>query len=99
MTIVKSLGGFLFKRAQILEHGGFLNPVVCVLWVLQSLQACDSVTPWTAARQDPLSMEFPREGCWRGLPFLPPGDLLDPGIKLESPASPALQVDSLLLGH
>ena len=30
-----------------------------------------------------------------GLPFSPPGDLLDLGIKLMSPVSPVLQVDSL----
>jgi len=34
-----------------------------------------------------------------GLPFPPPGDLPDPGIESESPMSPALQVDSLLLSH
>ena len=59
----------------------------------QSLQLCDSfVTPWTAARQAPLSMGFPRQEYWSGLPFSPPGDLPDPGIK---PGSPALQEDSL----
>ena len=26
-----------------------------------------------------LSMEFPRQGYWSGLPFLTPGDLPDPG--------------------
>ena len=31
---------------------------------------------------------------WSGLPFPPPGDLLNPGIK---PTSRSLQVDSLLL--
>ena len=36
---------------------------------------------------------------WSGLPFFPPGDLPDTGIKLASPASPALQVDYLLLSH
>ena len=35
-------------------------------------------------------MEFPREEYWSELPFLLPGDLPNPGIKLESPASPAL---------
>ena len=30
-----------------------------------------------------------------GLPFPPPGDLTDPGIKPMSPVSPELQVDSL----
>uniref|UniRef100_A0A8C6D066 CCR4-NOT transcription complex subunit 4 n=1 Tax=Moschus moschiferus TaxID=68415 RepID=A0A8C6D066_MOSMO len=34
--------------------------------------------------------------CWSGLPFPPPGDLPDPGIK---PASPSLQADCLLLSH
>ena len=45
------------------------------------------VTPWTVARQAPLSMGFSRQECWSGLPFPPPGDLPDPGIK---PAYPAL---------
>ena len=35
---------------------------------------------------DPLSMEFFKQESWSGLPFLPPGDLPDPGIKLMSPA-------------
>jgi len=33
--------------------------------------------------QAPLSMGFSRQECWRGLPFPPPGDLPDPGIKPE----------------
>ena len=45
------------------------------------------VTPWTAARQAPLSMDFSRQEYWSGLPFLPPGHLPYPGIE---PASPAL---------
>ena len=45
----------------------------------------DSVTPWTVARQAPLSMGFPREEYWSGLPFLSPGDLSDPGIRPTSP--------------
>ena len=28
-----------------------------------------SVTPWTMARQDPLSMGFSRQEYWSGLPF------------------------------
>ena len=35
-------------------------------------------------------MGFPRQEYWSGLPFPPPGDLPDPGIKPESPVSPAL---------
>ena len=48
------------------------------------------VTPWTIAHQAPLSMGFPRQECWSGLPFPFPGDLPDPGIESVSPASPAL---------
>ena len=42
------------------------------------------MTPWTVARQAPLSMGFPRQEYWSGLPFPPPQDLLDPGIEPES---------------
>ena len=37
------------------------------------------------AHQAPLSMEVPWQESWSGLPFPTPGDLSDPGIKLESP--------------
>ena len=53
-------------------------------------------TPWTVARQALLSMGFPRQEYWSGLPFDSSGDLPDPGIKSTSPA---LQADSLLLSH
>ena len=48
------------------------------------------VTPWTVARQAPLSTGFPRQEYWSGLPCPPPGDLPDPGIEPSSPSSPAL---------
>ena len=41
-------------------------------------------TPWTIAHQAPLSMRFPRQEYWSGLPCPPPGDLPDPGIKPTS---------------
>ena len=41
-------------------------------------------TPWTAAHQAPLSMEFSRQEYWSELPFPPPGDLPNPGIEPES---------------
>ena len=43
-------------------------------------------TPWTEAHQGPLSMGYPRQEYWSGLPFPPPGDLPHPGIEPESPA-------------
>ena len=49
-----------------------------------------SEVPWTTARQVPLPMGFSRQDYWRGLPFPPPGDPPNPGIKPVSPVSPAL---------
>ena len=49
-------------------------------------------TLWTVGHQAPLSMGFPRQEYWSGLPSPSPGDLPNPGIK---PRSPALQADAL----
>ena len=46
----------------------------------------DSVTPWTVARQAPLSMVFSRKNYWSGLPFPSLGDLPNPGMETVSPA-------------
>ena len=43
-----------------------------------------SETPWTVAHQAPLSMGFPRQEYWSGLPFPTEGDLPDPGIEPAS---------------
>ena len=48
------------------------------------------VTPRTVAHQAPLSMGFPRQEYWSGLPFHSPGDLPNPRIKPTSLVSPAL---------
>ena len=50
------------------------------------------VTPWTVAYLAASPMGFYRQEYWSGLPFLSPGDLLDPGIE---PMSPAFQADAL----
>ena len=55
-------------------------------------------TQWTVACQAPLSMGFPRQEYWSGLPCPPPGNLPDPGVEAFS-AAPALQADSLPLSH
>ena len=52
----------------------------------------DSETPWIAAYQAFLSMEFPRQEYWSGQSFPSPGDLPNPGTEHRSPA---LQADSL----
>ena len=45
-------------------------------------------TPWTVTPQTSLSMGFPRQEYWSGLPFPSPGDLPDTGME---PGFPALQ--------
>ena len=42
------------------------------------------VTTFTVARQATVSMGFSRQEYWSGLPFSPPGDLPNPGIKPAS---------------
>ena len=71
----------------------YLCVSVCVCMCTQSgLTLCDGI-----ACQAPLSMEFSRQEYWSGLPFPPPGDPPNPGIKPMSPASLAWQVGSLPL--
>ena len=50
------------------------------------------VTPWTVARQTPLSMGMLQARILEWAAFCFPGDRPDPGIK---PGSPALRADSL----
>ena len=52
--------------------------------------------PWIVTFEAPLSLGFPRQEYWSGLPFPSPGDLPDPGIE---PKSVSWQADSLLLSH
>ena len=55
--------------------------VVCA----QSLQSCPTLRLlWTIACQAPLSMGFPKQEHWNGLPFPSSGDLPDPRIKSTS---------------
>ena len=57
------------------------------------------VTPWTVAHQAPLSMGFPRQEHWSGIPFPSPGSLPNSGIKPISLHLLQWQADSLPLGH
>ena len=44
------------------------------------------VPTWIVAQQALLSMGFPGQEYWSGVPFLSPGDIPDPGIEPVSPA-------------
>ena len=75
----------------------FLVITACVCVCAQSLSHAQLFANlWTVDCQAPLSMGFPRQEYWSGLPFAPPGDLPNPGIELMSPA---LKVDFLPLSY
>ena len=81
-------------RTVFLQVPSILHACVCVLNSFSHVWLC--MTRWTIAHQAPLSMGFSRQEYWSRFPCLPPGDLLDPGIKH---AAPALQKDSLPWSH
>ena len=79
---------FFFRFFTIIGYYKILSIVPCAtqythaqlpspVWVF--------VTPWTVACQAPLSMGFPRQEYWSGLPFPSLGDLSNPGIEPTSP--------------
>ena len=50
----------------------------------------DSAIPWIVAHQVPLSIGFPRQEYWSGLPCPSPVDLPNPGMEPMSLMSPSL---------
>ena len=73
--IIQSLMAFLLKCACVLSRFSHVRLFV---------------TLWTVAHQAPLSMGLSWQEYQSGLPFPPPGDLPNPGIKSASLISPAL---------
>ena len=72
-------------KKQFEKQGDYLG---CYFLVAKScLTLCHG---FYVAHQTPLSVGFPRQEYWSGLPFPPLQDLPDPGIKAMSPLTPAL---------
>ena len=74
------------------EGGGNSSELECVCVLSHFICVQLFSTPWTVARQAPLSMELSRQESWSGVPGPPPGDLPNPGIEHTSLTSPALVV-------
>ena len=86
--------GFIHVFSFVHEHFFIQNTQdkkACACLLLSHIQL--PAIPWTVAHQGPLSLGFPRQEYWRGLPFLPLGDLPNPGIK---PASSVLHCKQIL---
>ena len=56
----------------------FVYVCVCICVLSHFSHVCLCVTLWTVACQAPLSVGFPRQEYWSGLPFPSPGDLSQP---------------------
>ena len=55
-------------------------------WGCLVAQSCPTLCdPVDYSLPGPLSMGFPKQECWSGLPLPSPGDLPDPGIESMSP--------------
>jgi len=80
------------------EKKPILKAYAKIISYAKSLQLCLTVCdPMDCSPQVPLSMGFPRQGYWNGLPFPPPGNLLTQGSNLCLLCLPVLEAGSLPL--
>ena len=78
-----------WKRKELKNSGMPISKLMCIR--AQSLSCIWLfANPWTVACQVLLSMRLSWQEHWSGLPFPPPVDLPNLGIKPASPAAPAL---------
>ena len=70
----------------LMDGGAWWNTALCCVCQVASVVSDSFVTPGTVACQVPVSMGFPRQEYWSGLPFSSPRDLPNAGIKPMSPA-------------
>ena len=68
-----------------IDKNSSVSFISSIYWVSTMFQ-----TILSAGVSSQLSMGFFEQEYWSALPFLPPGDLPDPGIKPMFPASPEL---------
>ena len=57
-----------------------MSEIPDLLHMCMLIRVCLFATPWTVARQAPLSTEFSRQECWSGLPFPSQGIFLIQGL-------------------
>ena len=88
ITILKHRVQFLYVANFYIIHS--LSHLIYT--IKKKLVVSDSSNFMVWSHQAPLSMGFPRQEYWSGLPFPSPGVLPDPGIE---PRSPTLQADFL----
>ena len=76
-TSVQSASFCLYRSITWYKH--LASCIWCLLLFSRLVVSNSFAILWTVTRQAPLSMAFPRQGYWSGLPLPSPGDLPDPG--------------------
>ena len=89
--VAKQSGSFLKSQHRSTLRSSHSTPrYLSVLYCVYTLSCVQLfTTPWTAAHQAPVSMEYSSQEYQSGLPFPIPRDLPDPGIEPAPLASPA----------
>ena len=82
-----------FRQTQNLYWRYYSGFLCCCCYLIAKL------CPTLLKPQAPLSMGFPRQQYWSGLPFPPPGDLPHPGLNPPLLSFQYWQADSLPLSH
>ena len=99
LTDVSAKPGYLSRGTQTSARGYLLLLSLFSLWVMSdswnptdgsSPDSSVFATPWTVARQAPLSLGFSRPEYWTRLPFPSPGDHHNPGTEPVTLVSSAL---------
>ena len=62
------------------------NKLLFIIVFSHQVESDSFATPWTVICQAPLSTGFLKQKYWSRLPFPPPWNLPDPGMKFGSPA-------------
>ena len=88
--LIPACSNFQIYHKTVLTIMFYITPLIQILlnlkWSCLAFLSCFSriqlfVILWTVTHRALLSMGFPRQEYWSGLPFPPPGDLPDPGIE------------------
>ena len=96
LTAVHKTNCQKYNNIDSIKNFEFLKFVCVCVCVCVCAQLCPPLCN-SVDFQAPLSVGFPRQEYWRGLPFPPPGDLPNAGTEPLSPVSPAWQADSIPL--
>ena len=82
LSLILFVNKFRGKQQVLVTETAFQAKVTTVMLLFSCQVVSKSfATPWTVACHAPLSVGFPRQEYWNGLPFPSPEGLADQGIE------------------